>query len=114
MPPLASVTTTTNELETAAAEQQEAKQIAKTKTIAQGQKEDTLGKLMSRMARIRLGREDLLRKIRVYLSPKTFAGRLRLRRRLSLWYASGGRVEIDQAAKHLTCRPSNNTFLAVR
>lgn len=49
-PPLASVTTATNELETAAAETQEARQLAKTKTSAQGQKEDTLDKLMSQLS----------------------------------------------------------------
>jgi len=82
-PPLASVTTATNELETAAAAQQEAKQIAKTKTIAQGQKEDTLD---PRNLRFNCGLD--------------VSGRQRLRRRLLLWSAPGGCVEIDQASKH--------------
>lgn len=49
-PPLASVTAATNELETAATETQEARQLAKTKTSAQNQKEDTLDKLMSQLS----------------------------------------------------------------
>lgn len=49
-PPLASLTTATNELETAAKETQEARQAAKTKTSAQAQKEDTLDKLMSQLS----------------------------------------------------------------
>ena len=49
-PALASVTTATNDLETAAKETQEARQAAKTKTSAQNQKEDLLDKLMSQLS----------------------------------------------------------------
>jgi hypothetical protein len=49
-PPLAALTTAADELETAATETQAARQAAKTKTSAQGQKEDSLDKLMSQLA----------------------------------------------------------------
>jgi hypothetical protein len=49
-PPLTLIKNAINELETAAKETQEARQVAKTKTSAQNQKEDTLDKLISQLS----------------------------------------------------------------
>ena len=49
-PPLAAVTATIDALETAHAESQLAKQVSKTKTSAQSDKEEDLGRIMSQLA----------------------------------------------------------------
>ena len=49
-PPLATVTTAIDDLESSHADAQTAKQVAKTKTSAQNEREDTADKLMSQLA----------------------------------------------------------------